>query len=474
MANSDRAFSLAAAVRQAVGDKPLEVSGQVVQIPREQIKPNEANFYTMTDLEALATSIQLTGLIHPIIVRPAEGGGYVITDGERRYRATGILEWPTVPAIVRTPVNAVLEELALIEANRQSRKLSDAELSKQAERLQELLVALKESGVEIPGRIRSAVSEAMQISESKLARLKKIRAGLLPEFLEIFDAGGISESVAYELAQAPQKFQKVMTSPAEVGTLQALKVRDLKMTAEKIIRERDCVLGGNCYHEKNMYLHDRELNSYDRHCSGVACCRECPRLAACRDVCSSMKDEQKAAKAKRAADRADEEKQRLEAAAAEYAASKAGWARIDELRENAGLQWDDLPCIDADDVQRLLASDRPEISPADYLFDVNDAIELADALGVPLDALLNRRTPAQPGEEITWHLAADTPPEAMPGHPVIFWGSKGLRVPPAAAISNYIAMWPDEYAWWTTVDPPPEVLALASDDAAEPALAPAT
>lgn len=455
MANSERAFSLAQAVRQAVGDKPLEITGQVVQIPRDQITPNEANFYAMDEkgLESLATSIELTGLIHPIIVRPAEGGGYVITDGERRYRATGILEWPTVPAIVRTPVNAVLEELSLIEANRQSRRLTDAELSKQAERLQELLVALKESGVEIPGRIRSAVSEAMQVSESKLARLKKIRASLLPEFLEAFDAGRVNESVAYELAKVPTKYQRMITSPAEIGTLQAWKIRSLKESAEKIIRERDCPRGGKCGQEPTMFLKDRERGYAAPRCEGVNCCIDCPSFTGCRDVCCLLKSAQKEAKAKRALEREDQERHRQEAMADEYAAARAGWARFDELREAAGLRWNDLPCVDAVDVESLLASNEPEMSPAEYFFEVRDAIEVADALGVSLDDLMNRKTPAA-SPAIAWHLTEATPPD--PGRTVIFWGSKGLRTPPAAAISNYIAMWPDEYTWWAYVSPPPE------------------
>lgn len=481
MANNDRAFSLAAAVRQAVGDKPLEISGQVVQIPRDQITPNAANFYRMAeqDLEALATSIQLTGLIHPIIVRPAEGGGYVITDGERRYRATGILGWPTVPAIVRTPVNAVLEELALIEANRQARRLTDAEISKQAERLQELLVALKESGVEIPGRIRTAVSEAMQVSESKLARLKRIRAGLAPQFLALFDAGEMNESAAYELSQAPIERQPlILPSTAVAKRLAGYEIRDRVRYAEDCMAKRACPYGGECSHGERQFTskrakgHASQCGHFDR---GM-CCKTCNKRYTCDTIC-------KPAAADVAADRekaAQEEQEAKDKAQREHddaaAVARGGWGRLAGLRIAAGVPLDD-PQLRAikPTYANFETGDLPTWEqiwgPLDAL-NTKQLICLADLFGVTLDALAGREGPqtAAGGPTLAWQLTADTPPEA--GRTVIFWGSKGLRTPPAASMANYIAMWPDEYTWWAAVDPPagaitPQPEQQGGDDNAE-------
>ena len=471
MASSDRAFSLAAAVRQAVGDKPMEIAGQVVEIPREQITPNEANFYTMTDLDALATSIQLTGLIHPIIVRPADGGGYVITDGERRYWATGILHergsdedkkrWAKIPAIIRTPVNAVLEELALIEANRQSRKLTDAELSKQAERLQELLVALKESGVEIPGRIRTAVSEAMQLSESKLARLKKIRADLAPQYLAMFDAGQLNESISYELAKLPPDRQELVAGePGDIKKKTLEQVQSLARYASETIRSRECPHGGTCQNETAMFIHDRGMKySWNWECECVGCCAHCAKLTTCEDSCPLCKDDAEekrkkgdAIKAKAQAiiqRRKKEEKK---------AAADICWARLKALREAADIPADDPRlCIypgmlDYDQKERRDPQVNDIVFPDNYTALVTMKY-YADLFGVSLDVLVGREPPTPRGEGITWHLTAETPPrdEEM----TIFWGSRGLRTPPPAAITRYIKAWPDEYAWWAAVNPPP-------------------
>lgn len=174
-------------------------------IPRERLRQNEKNFYATSSIAELADSIALNGIIEPIIVRPVRDGSgdYRIISGHRRFLAICELakaepeRWDRVPAIIREPASDVLEELLLIEANRATRIMSSADTMRQAERYRELLAELKSQGVEIPGRLRDAVAEAMQISASRLARLDVIRKNLSPEWMEAFETGSLSESAAY-------------------------------------------------------------------------------------------------------------------------------------------------------------------------------------------------------------------------------------------------------------------------------------
>ena len=182
-------------IREAAGGAIL------VMIPAEKIRPNEKNFYEMSDLDTLAASIDQNGQLDPVKVR-ADGDGYTIIDGERRFRAmTEILGREAVQCRIMTPQNEIAEELILIESNRTQRKMSSAELSKQAERYTELLSQLKDSGMKISGRLRDRVAEALQVSSTKLARLHAIRERLSPRMLERFDAGEINESMAYALSR---------------------------------------------------------------------------------------------------------------------------------------------------------------------------------------------------------------------------------------------------------------------------------
>lgn len=216
-------------------------------IPRDRLLLNEKNFYDTSSIDELADSIALNGLIEPIIVRPVRDGSgdYRIISGHRRFLAICELakakpeRWDRVPAIIREPASDVLEELLLIEANRATRVMSSADTMRQAERYRELLAELKSQGVEIPGRLRDAVAEAMQISASRLARLDVIRKNLSPEWMEAFETGSLSESAAYELARLPQEQQAKVRSKAK-GTPTAQSVAAI---ASELSREEDAPVG---------------------------------------------------------------------------------------------------------------------------------------------------------------------------------------------------------------------------------------
>lgn len=216
-------------------------------IPRERLLQNEKNFYDTSSIDELADSIALNGLIEPIIVRPVRDGSgdYRIISGHRRFLAISELakdepeRWARVPAIIREPASDVLEELLLIEANRATRVMSSADTMRQAERYRELLAELKRQGVEIPGRLRDAVAEAMQISASRLARLDVIRKNLSSEWMEAFETGSLSESAAYELARLPQEQQAKVRSKAK-GNPTAQSVTAI---ASELGREADAPAG---------------------------------------------------------------------------------------------------------------------------------------------------------------------------------------------------------------------------------------
>lgn len=66
-------------------------SAQVVEIPLDQICANDKNFYDTSNVDELVKSIELNGLIEPIIVKPVilpTGKTiYQIISGHRRFKA---------------------------------------------------------------------------------------------------------------------------------------------------------------------------------------------------------------------------------------------------------------------------------------------------------------------------------------------------------------------------------------------------
>jgi ParB family chromosome partitioning protein len=75
--------------------------------PRTTIRPEA--------LEQLARSIQESGVVQPILVRPVANGRFQIIAGERRFRAAEKLGLPTIPAVVRTVADDRVLEFALVE-----------------------------------------------------------------------------------------------------------------------------------------------------------------------------------------------------------------------------------------------------------------------------------------------------------------------------------------------------------------------
>lgn len=210
-------FNLAALVpeMEAVSNSDTP---RITMIPITELRPNGGNFYDTSNFEDLADSIELNGLLEPLCVfRRAQGtGSYVIFSGHRRYKALHALyqkdraRWNEVPCIVYPdPHDANRETVMLIHANSTGRVLSNWEKAEQALRLKKALVAMREGGAELPGRIRDLVAEEMQMSASKLARLEAIGNNLTEvRFAKAWREGRLNESVAYELSKLPKARQK--------------------------------------------------------------------------------------------------------------------------------------------------------------------------------------------------------------------------------------------------------------------------
>lgn len=125
-----------------VDDKSAMASDQdqIQEIPLKQIIPNTYQPRRQFDdvqLNELAQSIQVNGLLQPIIVRLNEDQKYEIIAGERRFRAVELLNWDKIPAIVRDYSNQESAALALIE-NLQREDLNPIEEAQAYQQLEQM------------------------------------------------------------------------------------------------------------------------------------------------------------------------------------------------------------------------------------------------------------------------------------------------------------------------------------------------
>jgi ParB family chromosome partitioning protein len=95
------------------------LDGRVRHIPLSDIHPNPGQprkQFDETALAGLADSIRERGVLQPIIVRLADGAGFEIVAGERRWRAAQQAGQSTIPSLIDASLNGADSlELALIE-----------------------------------------------------------------------------------------------------------------------------------------------------------------------------------------------------------------------------------------------------------------------------------------------------------------------------------------------------------------------
>ena len=125
------------------------------------------------------------------MIRPIEDGFYEIISGERRYSALKSLvdkgdnKYSKVPCKI-VNLNDVDSEITLIQANAQTRELSDADKLKQIERLTELYKEKKKNGEKVTN-IRKLVSKDIGLSEGQVAKYSTVSNNLIPELRTILD-----------------------------------------------------------------------------------------------------------------------------------------------------------------------------------------------------------------------------------------------------------------------------------------------
>jgi len=157
---------LAALMKEpAHGTAPLPPEGQQRMVPTSDVRPSRLNprkEFRDEDLTELAESIRSKGLVQPIIVRPAEGGGYEIVAGERRWRAAQKAGLHTVPVIARDLTDKEVLELAIIE-NVQRADLNAIEEAAGYRELIERFDYSQEQLSEIIGKSRSHVANTLRL-----------------------------------------------------------------------------------------------------------------------------------------------------------------------------------------------------------------------------------------------------------------------------------------------------------------------
>jgi ParB family transcriptional regulator, chromosome partitioning protein len=158
-------------------------AGELRELPVELVKPNPSQPRTRFDpeaLDALAASIEASGVVQPLLVRPLPDGSYELIAGERRWRAARQAGLAKVPAIVRDSEQAERLQVALIE-NMVREDLNPIEEARACAALVEELGLSKEDLARRVGRSRPTISNLIRLLDLPDEALGLLESGELSE-----------------------------------------------------------------------------------------------------------------------------------------------------------------------------------------------------------------------------------------------------------------------------------------------------
>ena len=205
-------------------EEPLEKSAYQL-LPIYKVEPNPdqpRQDFDEEELQALADSITVHGIIQPLTVREMPNGYYQIIAGERRWRAARMANLSDVPAVIIEADDKKAMELALIE-NLQRQDLNPLEEALGYQTLMNDYGLTQEEAAGRVGKSRPAVANALRL------------LGLCPEVQERVRKGELSAGHARAILQL--KSEKKQQEAAQKIVALGLSVRQAELLCKNMSKE---------------------------------------------------------------------------------------------------------------------------------------------------------------------------------------------------------------------------------------------
>ena len=183
------------------------------EIDVTQIIVNEKNFYGMREIEELAESIKMCGLLHNIVVNELSDGQYLLISGERRFKAYYSLyqedesKYKMIPCKVLNIEDEDLKQWYLMEGNKQRTK-NDYEIMEEVKQRQEYYEKLKSKGYKFGKKTRALISEDIGISETQVQRFKAVESNLSSNSKEYIKDENFNLADIKKVSDQPEELQQ--------------------------------------------------------------------------------------------------------------------------------------------------------------------------------------------------------------------------------------------------------------------------
>ena len=206
-------------------DEPVYEKSAYQQLPIYKVEPNPdqpRQDFDEEELQTLADSISVHGIIQPLTVRELPTGYYQIIAGERRWRAARLAGLSDVPVVIIEADDKKAMELALIE-NLQRQDLNPVEEALGYQTLINEYGLTQEEAAQQVGKSRPAVANALRL------------LGLCPEVLELLRSGQITAGHARAILTL--KSEKKQQEAAKKILALALSVRQAETLCKNMTKE---------------------------------------------------------------------------------------------------------------------------------------------------------------------------------------------------------------------------------------------
>ena len=194
----------------------------IVQISTDKLHPFPAHPFKVQDdedMEQLTQSIQMQGVLTPMVVRPLDNGEYEVISGHRRLHACRKAGIETIPALVYT-IDRDAAAIALVDSNLHREHILPSEkayaykLKLEAMNRQGQRTDLTSTQVVSKLRTNEIVGEAGGDSRETVRRYICL-TNLVPGILSMVDEGRIAFTPAVELSYLAEAEQKDLLETME-------------------------------------------------------------------------------------------------------------------------------------------------------------------------------------------------------------------------------------------------------------------
>lgn len=206
----------------------------------DKIIINKHNFYPVENVDELAEDIRQNGLLHNILVRKI-GDKYEIISGERRFTALsklrneGMEEYKKIPCKV-TNIDDVQSMIMLIQANAQSREISEPVKLKQIKLLHDLYAEQKQDKKVLNKDIQAKIAEDLDMSISQVKKYNAINKGS-KELQDAFENEKLNFSEATSVARLSDEGQKAVVEVVN-NSNDKIDVEEMKSDIKNIEKQK--------------------------------------------------------------------------------------------------------------------------------------------------------------------------------------------------------------------------------------------